>query len=88
MADLICIESVKEERAQEERTKMVEGLEELLDRAKSGELSGLVFVAVPTNRESLSVGLLKTTGCGNHELVGASVMMSDYFRKRLGADSV
>ena len=88
MAELICIESVKEKRAQEERAKMVEGLEELRVRAEAGELAGVVFVAVPTERESLSVGLLKTTGCGNHELVGAAVMMSDYLRKRLGTDSV
>ncbi len=84
MADLICIDGLKTKRALEERAKIVEGLEQLLTRAKAGELLGVAFVALPMDRECLSVGMLKTAECGTYELVGASVMMSDYFRNRLG----
>jgi hypothetical protein len=53
---------------------------ELLERVRRDELVGLLFVGIPTDRQSLSIGLLKYDGCGVHEMVGATTILQDYLR--------
>lgn len=81
MGDLIRLEDVNKARTQEERLHMVEGLRELLVRAEAGELLAVSYVAIPADRECLAVGLLKTSECAMHEVVGATTILSDYLRK-------
>jgi hypothetical protein len=83
MGDLIRIDKILAEKDREERERLVLGIESLLERARAGELLGVCFVAIPVDRECLSVGMLKTSDCGTHELVGASAMMTDYLRRAL-----
>jgi hypothetical protein len=81
MGDLIRLEDLNKEKAREERVHMVQGLKDLLARAEAGELHAISYVAIPIDRECLSVGLLKTSECGMHEVVGATTILSDYLRK-------
>lgn len=81
MGDLIRLEDLNKAKAQEERVHMVEGLRDLLMRAEAGELHAVSYVAIPVDRDCLSVGLLKTSECGMHEVVGATTILSDYLRK-------
>ena len=77
MGDIINIGDVICERDREDRQRMENAL---IQRVREGELVGILFVAIPTNRQSLSIGLLKANGCGIHEMVGASTMLNDYLR--------
>jgi hypothetical protein len=81
MGDLIRIDSVVQEKEREERARMADGLRQLAKRAEDGELLAVAFVAIPHEREGLSVGLLKTKQTGLHELVGATTILNDYLRK-------
>lgn len=80
MGDIINIGDVIGERDREDRQRMENALQGLIQRVREGELVGILFVAIPTNRQSLSIGLLKANGCGIHEMVGASTMLNDYLR--------
>jgi len=77
MGDIINIGDVICERDREDRQRMENAL---IQRVREGELVGILFVAIPTNRQSLTIGLLKANGCGIHEMVGASTMLNDYLR--------
>jgi hypothetical protein len=81
MGDLIRLEDLNKAKTQEERLRMVDGLRELLIRAEAGELLAVSYVVIPADRECLAVGLLKTSECGMHEVVGATTILSDYLRK-------
>ncbi|WP_439542527.1 hypothetical protein [Hyphomicrobium sp.] len=81
MGDLIRLEDLNKAKTQEERVRMVEGLRDLLARAEAGELHAVSYVVIPADRECLSVGVLKTSECGMHEVVGATTILSDYLRQ-------
>jgi fructose-bisphosphate aldolase class 1 len=78
MGDLVLIDQVRGEKEQEQRQKIIAGLEALLDRAKSGEIIGVCFAAIPADRESVTVGALRADECGAHELVGISALLAAY----------
>ena len=78
MAKLVNLESVKDQRAQQKRKRMVAGLENLLARAKSGEISGVCFAAITADRESVCIAALHNQDSSFHELVGATILMTDY----------
>ena len=80
MGEVIDIGEVISEKHRSDRERMENALLELLERVRSDELVGLLFVAIPSDRESLSIGMLKYEGCGIHEMVGASTMLQDYLR--------
>lgn len=83
MGELISLDDVLQAQQKEDQARMVEGLQELLKRAQDGELLAVAFIAVPKERQNLSIGLLKTETVGLHELVGSSVILSDYLRGRM-----
>ena len=78
MAKLVNLESVKDQRAQQKRKRMVAGLENLLARTKSGEITGVCFAAITADRESVCIAALHNEDCGFHELVGAASLLADY----------
>lgn len=71
---------VLEDKARDDRERIETALLALLERVRNDELVGLLFVAIPTDRKSLSIGRLKADGCGIHEMVGVSAMLQDYLR--------
>jgi hypothetical protein len=83
MGKLIRIDTVVQQKLQEERLRMASGLRELANRAEAGELLAVAFVAIPTERENLTVGVVKTEEAGIHELVGATTVLNDYLRKAI-----
>jgi hypothetical protein len=78
MADVFLIEEVRSEKAREQRDRIVDGLMGLIERARAGEIIGVCFAAIPSDRQTLCVGALKHDSCGAHELVGASSMLANY----------
>jgi hypothetical protein len=78
MAKLVSLERVKDQRAREKRKRLVTALENLLARAKSGEISGVCFAAIPADRQSLCIAALHNDDCGFYELVGAATLMADH----------
>ena len=80
MGEVIDIGEIISEKHRGDRERMESALLALLERVRSDELVGLVFVAIPNDRQSLSIGLLKYEGCGIHEMIGASTMLQDFLR--------
>lgn len=77
------IDDAIQQRKREQHTRMAENLRALATRAEKGELLGVAFVALPSDREAVSVGVLKTEQTGLHELVGATTILNDYLRKAI-----
>lgn len=80
MGEVVDIGNIISEKHRSDRERMESALLTLLDRVRSDELVGLLFVAIPGDRKSLSIGMLKYEGCGVHEMVGASTMLQDFLR--------
>ena len=81
MGEVIDIDEIISGKHRTDRERMEAALLALLERVRSDELVGLLFVAIPSDRESLSIGLLKYEGCGIHEMIGAATMLQDYLRE-------
>lgn len=80
MADIINIDDIVAQKDREERRRIENALQDVIESVRKGELVGVLFVGIPTHRESLSIGVLKKQGCGFHEMIGASTMLNDYLR--------
>ena len=76
MGNLVLIENERAKKSASDREQLVEGLERLLDRAKKGELKGICFAGVDTNGD-MTLGVLRRSSCGIHELIGLAYILSD-----------
>ncbi len=84
MGDLVNINGHRDERIKEQRENIVRGLEDLLGRARAGQIVGVCFAAVPADRQSLIIGGYKSDDCGAHELVGVSTLLARYITDAVG----
>jgi hypothetical protein len=78
MGDLVGLDGFRDRRTQQQQERVVRGLEDLIERARAGEVIGVCFAAVPADRKSVVVGAYKTDDCGAHELVGVSTLLAAY----------
>ena len=76
MGNLVLIENERVKKSEADKEELVEGLERLLDRAKKGELKGICFAGVDFNGD-MTIGVLRRSGCGAHELIGLAYILSD-----------
>ncbi len=81
MGEIVKLNRPEDVERKEAREIMIAALESLLERARADSLSSVCFVAIPSDRETLSIGAIHTPDCGSHELVGATTMLSDYVRQ-------
>jgi hypothetical protein len=77
MGDVVELTRHKDETQDRAREAMVAALEALLDRARSGSLISVCFVAIPRDRNTLNIGVVNSPECKFHELIGAAVILSD-----------
>ena len=76
MGNLVLIENAREERSEGDKEELVSGLEKLLERAKNGDIKGICFAGVDFSGE-MTLGVLRRSACGLHELIGLSHILSD-----------
>ena len=74
-AKLVLLSQEREKKSVEDQESVVAGVKRLLEAAENGELKGVCYATV--NRgDLLSFGVLHTSECGVHELVGVSQMLN------------
>jgi hypothetical protein len=76
MGKLVLIESARAERSEGDKEELISGLEALLQRAKNGEIKGICFAGVDFSGD-MTLGVLRRSACGLHELIGLSHILSD-----------
>jgi hypothetical protein len=76
MGKLVLIESARAERSEGDKEELISGLETLLQRAKNGEIKGICFAGVDFSGD-MTLGVLRRSACGLHELIGLSHILSD-----------
>ena len=74
-AKLVLLSEEREKKSVEDQESLVTGLKRLLVAAENGELKGVCYATVSTG-DLLSFGVLNTSECGVHELVGVSQMLN------------
>ena len=74
-ANLVLLSEEREKQSIEDQQSLIAGLKKLLAAAEKGEIKGLCYVTVNTN-DMLSFGILHTSDCGVHELVGVSQLLN------------
>jgi hypothetical protein len=74
-ANVVLLSQEREKQAIEDQQTLIAGIKKLLQAAENGELKGVCYATV--NRgDMLSFGILHTSECGVHELVGVSQMLN------------
>ncbi|AGK59922.1 hypothetical protein HYPDE_41268 [Hyphomicrobium denitrificans 1NES1] len=76
-ANLVLISEERAKKSEEQRQRLVTGLQELLAKAESGELRAMCYATIDNDGESVTLGVLQGGNTGMHELVGLSQMLSD-----------
>ena len=74
-ADLVSLSQKHDEKSAEDQESLVAGIKKLLEAAEKGEIKGLCYATANTN-DMLSFGILHTSECGVHELVGVSQLLN------------
>ena len=82
-ADLVTLSQKRDQKSAEDKESKVAGLKKLLEAAEKGEIKGLCYATVNTN-DMLSFGILHTSECGVHELVGVSQLLNFRLIKATG----
>ena len=75
MTKLVLLSKERDKRAVEDQEAVVVGLRKLLEAAENGEIKGVCYATVNTEDE-LTFGVLATSDCGVHELVGVSQLLN------------
>ena len=75
MTNLVLLSQEREKKSVEDQETLVLGLTKLLEAAENGELRGVCYATV-NHGDMLSFGVLHTSECGVHELVGVSQMLN------------
>ena len=74
-AKLVLLDQKRAKKSVEEQESLIAGLKRLLEAAENGELKGVCYATV-NSRDMLSFGILHTSECKVHELVGVSQMLN------------
>ena len=84
-ANLVVLSEEREKKAIEDQEALVLGIRQLLEAAENGELKGVCYATV-SNDDQLSFGILSTSDCGVHELVGVSQMLNHRLIRATGVE--
>ena len=74
-ANVVLLNQERAKKNAEDQEGLVAGLKRLLDAAERGELKGVCYATINSG-DMLSFGILHTSECGVHELVGVSQMLN------------
>jgi len=77
MTNLVLLNTQREKKAEQDRADLINGLKELLARAELGELKAVCYASIAVDGESITLGILKDSSTGLHEMVGASQILAD-----------
>jgi hypothetical protein len=78
MGKLVVLEGGRNSLNEGTNEKLISGLEDLLGRAKSGEMKGLIYASIDRDNQTVSLGILHDpVTMGLHEAIGLSEMLSD-----------
>ena len=77
MTNLVLLNQERGKKISEGQQRLVEGLEDLLKKAKDGELKGLCYASIEVENDAIVLGVLHADTCGLHELIGVSQMLND-----------
>jgi hypothetical protein len=77
MTNLVLLNSQRSKKDERDRADLVNGLKELLAKAELGELKAVCYASIATDNESITLGILKGSSTGLHEMVGASQILAD-----------
>ena len=67
MTNLVLLNQERSKKVLEGQQRMVEGLEDLLRKAKAGELKGLCYASIEVEDDTIVLGVLHADNCGLHE---------------------
>jgi hypothetical protein len=77
MAEVFDIDGLRHQRIREQQEKMASALRSLLARVEAGEVIGVTFAAIDTDRQQIWISALHNSSCGFHELVGAASILAE-----------
>lgn len=78
MGKLVVLEGGKNSLNEGTNERLISGLEDLISRARSGEMKGLIYASIDSDNQTVNLGILHDpVTMGLHEAIGLSEMLSD-----------
>ena len=76
MAELVVLQGMRPNLT-EEQDRLVNNLEELLRKARNGDIRGMVYATVGEDK-AITLGVLNAQDVGLHEHIGLSQMLNSW----------
>lgn len=78
MSNLTILHRTRAEKECLQQEAIVARIEELLGRAKAGDVRGVCYAMLLANGHAISIGMIKDDTCGLYEMVGAATILADH----------